>query len=531
MRIKINNPEDRKPKFSAIAARFHENGVPNLYPERVVVNTRELDGAIQFSNDPNIPASERESMVLDVVDVFHKLIDHFSRDKSVLSHLFYRKYGERMYSNDDTGAFRWAFKMLNVMLEQMPCHQKQTAKALDAVRTAVKRIEDLRATADKALRMPAYTYGNGLVAVAYDSCLLLLSPAYLLGKHGADTSSAGSKLGQIDSADKLTGFVQDRVDEATLLDCKGGVKLPNMNSGYVVGTDTLATIVSLTKDGKKVQPGFALEQGVAYTAVVRDADGNDHQAIVRYEVTRPASSDGKFPAITQPVAYVDADPPSTQKLNIIIRKVNLKDERAAWLEPQALKGLGDAIKGRNKTYLVVSVFPGGYAPPANEPVSSQSDPHVGGMTGNNFWRIHALMRKPKDCNAMDLAEVSGAVKVFKKPVVLAFEYAKEDTTIETKEGPVKCAKGDAILTGTQGERWPIPRQKFESTYDVVGEGQCSKKKIEVLALQMDAPFTVNVSWNKDPLAGKSGDWLVQYGKGDHGIVSQGIFAETYARVV
>jgi len=131
---------------------------------------------------------------------------------------------------------------------------------------------------------------------------------------------------------------------------------------------------------------------------------------------------------------------------------------------------------------------------------------------------------------MDLAYVSGAVKVFKKPVVLSFEYAKEDTTVETKEGPVSCKTGDAILTGTQEERWPIQRSKFDSTYDVVGEGQCAKKKIEVLALQMDVQFTVNVSWSKDPLVGKPGDWLVQYGKGDCGVVSQEIFAETYARV-
>lgn len=134
---------------------------------------------------------------------------------------------------------------------------------------------------------------------------------------------------------------------------------------------------------------------------------------------------------------------------------------------------------------------------------------------------------PKDCNKLDLTKDKQAMTVYKKPIVLRFEYAKEDQVVETKEGAVQCKQDDAILTGTQGERWPISRAKFEQTYDIVGEGQCAKKKIDVLARQMEGPFTVNVSWSKDPLTGKGGDWLLQYNPGDFGIVSQQIFNETY----
>ena len=272
-------------------------------------------------------------------------------------------------------------------------HKNRSGRVIDQGCDKIQKGAIGKETKQSSCMPAAYTYGSGLVAVVYNSCLLLLSPAYILGKHGAGSSGAGSKLGQVDTADKLVKIIEGRVDEATLLSCNGGVKLPNINSGHIVGADTLATIVSLTRDGQEVKLGSALEQGVTYTAVVKDADGKEHQATVKYEVTRPASPDGKFPAIMQPVAYVDADPPNTQKLNLIIREVDLKDSRAAWLEPEALSGLGDAIKGRDKTYLVVTIFSGEYAPPANEPVSSQSDPCVGGMTGNDFWRTHALMKK------------------------------------------------------------------------------------------------------------------------------------------
>ncbi len=135
----------------------------------------------------------------------------------------------------------------------------------------------------------------------------------------------------------------------------------------------------------------------------------------------------------------------------------------------------------------------------------------------------------KDCNSMELAGDARALVVMKKPIPLKVEFAKEDGTINTKEGAQPFKVGDAIMTGTHGERWPIPISNFRDTYEAVDEanGLYAKKSIRVLALQMDEGFTVNVSWSKEPLVGKPGDWLVQYGKGDFGIVDKQIFEETY----
>lgn len=74
-----------------------------------------------------------------------------------------------------------------------------------------------------------------------------------------------------------------------------------------------------------------------------------------------------------------------------------------------------------------------------------------------------------------------------------------------------------------------PASAFKGTYEPPDKsaGLHSRRDVEVLARQMNQAFTVNVSWSNEPLVGKPGDWLVQYGKGDFGIVDRQVFKETY----
>ena len=133
----------------------------------------------------------------------------------------------------------------------------------------------------------------------------------------------------------------------------------------------------------------------------------------------------------------------------------------------------------------------------------------------------------------DLKALHGDYKIssfptHKKPIPLGFEIAQTERVVQTKEGPVTARKGDYIMTGTKGENWPIPKDKFEKTYDVQPDGKtAAKKKIKVYAVEMRKPFEVKVSWSPDTLKGKPGDFLVQYGPGDYGVVEKGIFKETY----
>ena len=132
--------------------------------------------------------------------------------------------------------------------------------------------------------------------------------------------------------------------------------------------------------------------------------------------------------------------------------------------------------------------------------------------------------------SINLQTMDGSFQAYKKPILLNYEYASAPTAVQTLEGVVHCVAGDAILTGTQAENWPIKREVFESTYDVIGKGIASKKKINIFVCQMQVNFQVKVSWSGDLLEGDPGDYLVQYGKNDFGVVKESIFGETYSRV-
>ena len=127
----------------------------------------------------------------------------------------------------------------------------------------------------------------------------------------------------------------------------------------------------------------------------------------------------------------------------------------------------------------------------------------------------------------ELSQDPDGFETAKRPIPLNFRYAEEAETIETKEGPVTAEAGAAIMTGTEGEQWPIPGEKFEQTYDVLEPGTAAKKNIPVFAKEMAEPFQVKVSWSDDLLGGEAGDYLVQYGPGDYGVVGREIFEKTY----
>jgi hypothetical protein len=115
----------------------------------------------------------------------------------------------------------------------------------------------------------------------------------------------------------------------------------------------------------------------------------------------------------------------------------------------------------------------------------------------------------------------------KRPNLHPFRIAENDETVVTREGPVQAKRGDAILTGIEGEVWPIQASKFLATYDVLSIEKCRKKPIEVLVVCVDRPFQVVVSYQDNLLDGKPGDWLVQYDEANYGIVGRDIFEKTY----
>lgn len=61
---------------------------------------------------------------------------------------------------------------------------------------------------------------------------------------------------------------------------------------------------------------------------------------------------------------------------------------------------------------------------------------------------------------------SKEVIAVKKPIAVRAIQAEKDTIIETLEGPLTAKKGDWIITGVEGEQWPVKKEIFEKTYSI-----------------------------------------------------------------
>ena len=134
----------------------------------------------------------------------------------------------------------------------------------------------------------------------------------------------------------------------------------------------------------------------------------------------------------------------------------------------------------------------------------------------------------------DLQQQESALRAFKLPVVHDVAFATGDGVCETLEGPVPFQTGDAIMTGINGENWPISRIYFLDTYEamsptVAGDGKYRKKKIMVWVMKIQSKTSVRLS-NGAVLSGASDDWLVQYEPGSFGIVEKDVFKRTYQLV-
>jgi hypothetical protein len=105
--------------------------------------------------------------------------------------------------------------------------------------------------------------------------------------------------------------------------------------------------------------------------------------------------------------------------------------------------------------------------------------------------------------------------------------------VQTREGKVHAHAGDAILTGTKSDRWRVSRAKFTEKYEPLAptragqDGRYAALPIRVAAVRMREPFEVILADGVSVLAGKPGDWLVDYGDGSLGVIAPEIFTATY----
>lgn len=136
---------------------------------------------------------------------------------------------------------------------------------------------------------------------------------------------------------------------------------------------------------------------------------------------------------------------------------------------------------------------------------------------------------------LDLAGHPDAFRARSKPLKVSVRFAVTPGTVETLEGTVRHAAGDAIVTGVAGENWPVPRARFLAGYDPVSptaageDGRYARRPRAVLALRLAEACDVILPEGRGRLQGRAGDFLVQYAPGDWAIVAGGVFERTYER--
>ena len=115
-------------------------------------------------------------------------------------------------------------------------------------------------------------------------------------------------------------------------------------------------------------------------------------------------------------------------------------------------------------------------------------------------------------------------------------FAKSAGELISQEGPNRYDAGDAIITGSTGNRWVVSRDRFDAKYEPVaplthgGDGAYRNKPIPVPAKQIHEPFSISRSAGGDRLQGRAGDWLMHYGPQDFGIVEKKRFEQVYRRL-
>jgi hypothetical protein len=132
----------------------------------------------------------------------------------------------------------------------------------------------------------------------------------------------------------------------------------------------------------------------------------------------------------------------------------------------------------------------------------------------------------------DLAADPAAQRAVKDERVWV-EFADTADELTSGVGVNRYTPGDALITGSTGDRWSVSRDRFDAKYDpepptVRGDsGNYRNRPAAVLAKRIDQSFTVARTAGGDSLYGDAGDWLVQYAPGDYGIVESTRFNRVY----
>lgn len=128
-------------------------------------------------------------------------------------------------------------------------------------------------------------------------------------------------------------------------------------------------------------------------------------------------------------------------------------------------------------------------------------------------------------NALTTLHESVSAKYVKKPVEISAIQINEPQIVHTLEGDVTANPTDWIITGVQGEQYPVPNTTFNEFYEPCENGKFRKKPIQVTAWKTDRELLI--PYNNETLRASVGDYIVKQPNGTFSPVKPDIFDQTY----
>lgn len=127
--------------------------------------------------------------------------------------------------------------------------------------------------------------------------------------------------------------------------------------------------------------------------------------------------------------------------------------------------------------------------------------------------------------ALTTLHESVSARYVKKPVEVDAKQTLERKVINTLEGDITANPTDWIVTGVNGEQYPVSNENFIEIYDACENGRFRKKPIEVTAWQTNRELLI--PYRNETLKASIGDYIVKHPDGSIAPVKPDIFKQTY----
>lgn len=132
---------------------------------------------------------------------------------------------------------------------------------------------------------------------------------------------------------------------------------------------------------------------------------------------------------------------------------------------------------------------------------------------------------------MTMLERSKTYIARRKPIIMMAERVTEQQVIETWEGARTAYPGDYIMTGVEGERWPVAAESFAQLYDVLEEstgGRTLRVRKKVRYVPVYQTYrALDFEIRDENFHAEPGYFIVYYGEGDIYPCAPDVFFETF----